>query len=124
MSEKFNQTAEIALRYYIATLDDIRIWPKVFSRMSISLNNSINYNSTIQVPNQIIYGFRTCETLNLLRYYDPEIEISHTFRNDIEIFGENHALRNDAGIFKKNCHNIGFPHRRSNGNLTAMQYKC
>ena len=69
--------------------------------MSISLNNVINHNSTIQTPNQFIYGFRTRETLNLLRYNDPEIENNPAPRNNTEIFDENYVFRNVAGIIKE-----------------------
>ncbi len=71
MSERSNQTAEIALRYYIATLDDARTWPTVLSRMSAALNNSVKYSSTTQTPTQVLYGFRTREALDLLRIDDP-----------------------------------------------------
>ena len=70
MSERSNQTAEIALRYYIATLEDPRCWPKVLPRMSASLNNSTKYSSTAQSPTQVLYGFRTREALDLLRFDD------------------------------------------------------
>ena len=70
MSERSNQTAEIALRYYIATLDDIREWPKILPRMSAALNNSVKYSSTALAPTQVMYGFRTREALDLLRSED------------------------------------------------------
>ena len=72
MSERSNQTAEIALRYYIATLEDPRHWPKVLAKMSAALNNSIKYSSTAQAPTQILYGFKTREALDLLRIEDPD----------------------------------------------------
>ena len=63
--EIFNQTIEIIFRYYIATFENIRTWPKILSRMSISLNNLTNYNSTAQALNQIFYGFRIKNILDL-----------------------------------------------------------
>ena len=74
MSERSNQTAEIALRYYIATLLDPRQWPTVLPRLSASLNNSTKYSSTAKTPTQIMYGFRTREALDFLRIDDPETE--------------------------------------------------
>lgn len=66
-SERSNQTAEIALRYYIATLEDIRTWPTVIPRMTASLNNSTKYSSTSKAPTEVIFGFRTREALDLLK---------------------------------------------------------
>ena len=78
MSERSNQTAEIALRYYIATLDDVRLWPKVLHRMSAALNNSTKYSSTALAPTQVLYGFRTREALDLLRIEDPDAQVPAT----------------------------------------------
>ena len=85
MSERSNQTAEIALRYYIATMDDIRLWPAVLPRMSAALNNSIKYSSTSLAPTQVMYGFRTREALDLLRSEDhiaPDEDTSQAVRPD------------------------------------------
>ena len=71
MSERSNQTAEIALRYYITNLEDSRRWPDILHRMSAALNNSTNYSSTHRTATQVMYGFRTREALDLLRPYDP-----------------------------------------------------
>lgn len=72
MSERSNQTAEIALRYYIATLEDLRLWPTVLGRLSASLNNSTKYSSTARTPTQVMYGFRTREALDFLRIDNPD----------------------------------------------------
>ena len=72
MSERSNQTVEIALRYYIGALEDNRDWPAVLPRMSSALNNSTNYSSTSLAPNQILYGFKTREALDLMRIEDPD----------------------------------------------------
>ena len=77
LSERSNQTAEIALRYYIATLEDDKLWPTVLSRMSALLNNSIKYSSTALAPTQIIYGFKTREALDLLRIDVPTADADH-----------------------------------------------
>ena len=67
LSERTNQTAEIALRYFIATLEDPRQWPKLLPRMSSSLNNSTKYSSTNQTPTQVLYSFRIREALDFMR---------------------------------------------------------
>ena len=88
LSERSNQTAEIALRYFIATLEDEKLWPTVLSRMSASLNNSTKYSSTSLAPTQIIYGFKTREALNLLRIEEPDSD----FRaNDVPTVTDNRA---------------------------------
>lgn len=66
LSERSNQTAEIALRYYISTLEHERQWPSILARMTASLNNSTKYSSTIKAPTEVIYGFKTREALDLL----------------------------------------------------------
>lgn len=88
LSERSNQTAEIALRYFIATLEDEKLWPTVLSRMSASLNNSTKYSSTSLAPTQIIYGFKTREALDLLRIEEPDSD----FRaNDVPTATDNRA---------------------------------
>lgn len=72
VSERSNQTAEIALRYYIAALENPKLWPTVLGRMSAALNNSVKYSSTAQAPTQVLYGFKTREALDLLRIEDPD----------------------------------------------------
>ena len=44
--------------------------------MFVFLNNSKNYNSTAQTLNQMFYGFKTKEILNLFCVNDPEIKIN------------------------------------------------
>lgn len=80
-SERSNQTAEIALRYYIASLEDPRTWPTILPRMSAALNNSIKYSSTVRAPTQVLYGFRTREALDLLRIEDPDAVASRPVEN-------------------------------------------
>lgn len=61
MSERSNQTAEIAMRYYVTTLIDPRQWPSVLPRISASLNNSTKYSSTLKTPTEMLYGFKIRE---------------------------------------------------------------
>jgi chromodomain-containing protein len=74
MSERTNQTAEIALRYYIMALEDPHLWNKILPRMQMALNNSTKYSSTIKAPTEILHGFRAREALDFLRPYEPEQE--------------------------------------------------
>ena len=66
MSERSNQTIEIALRYLIATLDNIKLWPTVLPRLSIYLNNSTS-RATTKTSTQVLYGRRVKEALDLAR---------------------------------------------------------
>ena len=74
--------------------------------MSISLNNSTNYNSTMQIPNQIIYGFQIRETLNLLRFNESEFENNHAFRINTGIFEITAAT--SPKLFDENNHVFRF----------------
>ena len=64
MSERFNQTAEIALRYYIGLMDNR--WPRALPQLSAVLNNSVKYSITRLAPSEIIYGFKVKEPLDML----------------------------------------------------------
>ena len=57
----------VALRYYLATVEDIHGWPTVLPRMQAALNNSTKYSSTSKTPTEILFGFRTREALDLMR---------------------------------------------------------
>lgn len=61
-SERTNQTVEIALRYYIGR--DIN-WRKALPFISAILNNSTNA-ATGFAPNELAYGFRVNDNVNLL----------------------------------------------------------
>ena len=69
-SERTNQTVEIALRYFLTAHpdDDFTV---VLPYLQATLNNS-NNASTGQAPNEIIYGFRTNDALQLLNDLPPE----------------------------------------------------
>ena len=55
-SERTNQTVEIALRYYLNTLEDFKTWPEVLPRLAHTLNNTRS-RTTGKTPNEIAYGF-------------------------------------------------------------------
>jgi transposase InsO family protein len=65
-SERTNQTAEISLRYYIATLSNENLWPTVLPRMQSAINNAVNLTATGKSPNEILYGFKPKEAIDLL----------------------------------------------------------
>lgn len=73
MSERTNQTIEIALRYLLATLDDHQQWPTMLARLSATLNNSTS-RATGLTPTQVLYGRRIKEALDLART-DAELPI-------------------------------------------------
>lgn len=55
-SERTNQTAEIALRFHISTIESPSEWPKVLSSIQASNNNSVS-SATKRAPNEVAYGF-------------------------------------------------------------------
>ena len=54
-SERTNQTVEIALRFYIATLENPADWPQCIGRLQAGYNNSTS--TTGRSPNEVVYGF-------------------------------------------------------------------
>ena len=71
-SECTNATAEIALRYYISTLADIKEWPTVLLKLQAALNNLTKYSSTSHTPTEVLYGFKTRKALDLMRVEENE----------------------------------------------------
>jgi len=61
-SERTNQTVEIALRFFLSTGEND--WVSVLPYLQGSLNNAIR--STGFAPNELVYGFRVREGLDLL----------------------------------------------------------
>ena len=70
-SERTNQTVEIALRFFLTTGEDD--WVSVLPYLQGSLNNAIN--STGFAPNDLVYGFRVREGLDLLAKSDSELDV-------------------------------------------------
>ena len=64
-SERTNQTAEIALRFYLHTLGKPSAWPTVLPRMQALLNNAQSATTT-KSPNELSYGFRLNKALDLI----------------------------------------------------------
>jgi hypothetical protein len=61
-SERTNQTVEIALRYYLATLHNEAEWPHCLPNIQSSFNNSVT--ATGRTPNEICYNFTPNFTVN------------------------------------------------------------
>ena len=65
-SERTNQSVEIALRFYIHSLDKPSLWPKVLPRLQAVFNNSAS-TATGKTPNEVAYGFTPNRALDLIR---------------------------------------------------------
>ena len=63
-SERTNQTVEIAIRFWIATLQKPEAWPVTLSTISFSYNNTIS-QPLGKAPNEVALGFTVNESLDL-----------------------------------------------------------
>lgn len=63
-SERTNQTAEIALQYYVHALEKPSMWPTVLPQLQATLNSS---GSSGNIPNEVAYGFTPNRPLDLLK---------------------------------------------------------
>ena len=70
-SEQTNQTAEIALRYFVHTLEKPSMWPETLPRIQAILNSSA---SSGRIPNEVAYGFTPNRPLDLLNKLPPEVD--------------------------------------------------
>ena len=64
-SERTNQTVEIAIRFWIATLQKPEAWPETLPAIQFQYNNSVS-TPLGRSPNEIAYGFNINDTLDLL----------------------------------------------------------
>lgn len=64
-SEQTNQTVEIALRFFVQTLENPSLWPEILPRIQSILNNTAS-STTRQTPNEITYSFSPRHPLDLL----------------------------------------------------------
>lgn len=64
-SERTNQTVEIALCFFVHTLEDPSQWPQVFSHIQAIINNNSS-STTGKTPNGLAYGFTLWRSLDLL----------------------------------------------------------
>ena len=81
-SERTNQTAEIALQFYMHTLEDASTWLAVLPCMQALLNNAQS-STTNKSPNKISYRFQLNRPLDLLAS-DSLLQQEHT-RSRVEI---------------------------------------
>ena len=63
-SERTNQTVEIALRFWMATLNHPEEWPVTIPAIQSTYNNSISA-ATKHTPNEVAYGFSLNKPLDL-----------------------------------------------------------
>ena len=83
-SEITNQTAEIALQYYLSTIEDINGWATVLPQMQAALNNSKKYFSTDKTSTEILFNFCIQEALDLLHVDDHEEEEEAANTQDLQ----------------------------------------
>jgi hypothetical protein len=69
LSERTNQTVEIALRFSLSAGEED--WVAVLPYLQGSLNNAVR--STGFAPNDLVYGFRVREGLDLLAKSNPDV---------------------------------------------------
>ena len=69
-SERTNQIAEIALRYYVHHMEHPERWPEALPRIQALINNSSS-SSTTRTPNEIALGFTPNRPLDLLLASTP-----------------------------------------------------
>ena len=65
-SERTNQMIEIALRFYLATMENPAEWPRILPRLQRHFNNSHSV-TTHKTPNEASYGFTPLQPLDMLR---------------------------------------------------------
>ena len=71
-SERTNQTVEIALQYYLATLNDIYRWPEALLHIYAALSNLTSCSTGLPTTT-VLYGFRIKEPLDLAADYLVDI---------------------------------------------------
>lgn len=90
-SERTNQTMEIAMRFYIHTLEKPSLWPKILPRLQALLNNSVS-STTGKTPNEVAYGFTPNTALDLLNTASsPEFLHARTSAKDAIAFANINA---------------------------------
>ena len=63
-SERTNQTAEIMLRFFVAGLEQPELWPSTLPTLQAVMNSSVS-SATEQSANEIMYGFKPNQPLDL-----------------------------------------------------------
>lgn len=72
-SEQTNQTAKIALQFYLYTINWSKNWPKVLPQIQSLINNTEPL-STIKTPNKVAFGLTSNWLLDLLA---GSIKVNH-----------------------------------------------
>ncbi|KAF7852733.1 hypothetical protein EAF04_010926 [Stromatinia cepivora] len=92
-SERTNQTIEIALRYYLSTMDDISLWPRTLPLMTAALSNSTSRGTGV-ASTMVMYGTRIKEPIDItadalvdLTYEDsPERHQDPAISNGVQVY--------------------------------------
>jgi hypothetical protein len=72
LSERTNQTVEIALRFLISTMSHPNQWPEALPRLQRGFNNGVH--STGYSPNEIAYGFTPVQVIDVQKAYATAME--------------------------------------------------
>ena len=85
-SEQTNQTVEIALRFFIHSMDDSSRWPEVLHRIQSLLNNTSS-STTGKTPNEVAYRFSPRRPLDLCSTTAlPDTYVARTAAADAILF--------------------------------------
>ena len=77
-SERTNQTIEIALRFWMSTLDNVAEWPRTIPAIQAAYNNSVSAPLG-KSPNEVASGFSLNQPLDL-GAYEKELLPKHVAR--------------------------------------------
>ena len=91
-SERTNQTAEIAIRFWMSTLDDVGAWPLTLPAIQSNHNNMIS-SPLGRSPNEVAYGFSPNQPLDLGAYEKHVLPkgIARLEASDAIAFAQMHA---------------------------------
>jgi hypothetical protein len=81
--ERMNQTAEIFLRYAIASLPNVRLWPTVLPQMQAVMNSTTSA-TTGKTPHELAYGMKLNSPMELLKDNPASKRQDFTLRIDAE----------------------------------------
>lgn len=65
-SKRINQTVEIAFKYHLVTLNDLKVWSDVLSAIQRGFNNSVF--ATDRIFNECVYGFILITSFSFLQF--------------------------------------------------------
>lgn len=104
-SERTNQTVEIALRFLLHSIKNIRDWPTLLPKIQSLLNNASS-STTGKSPNELVYGFTPRRPLDLLSHLElPDHFVGRTTASDAIAFAtmshKHHYDRSHQPLFLK-----------------------